>query len=78
MKFNVGDRVKCINDKMLLTSSDLTIGKVYVVKYVRLAKDGSEVISVITDKEEIHSFYSSRFVLDMKYIRSEKLKRIGL
>ena len=80
-KFKVGDRVKCINNVILLTGenySGLTLGKVYTVMFVSLIGDGcNEFIRIVADNNTVHDFYSSRFELDIKYERSEKLKSIG-
>ena len=74
-KFRKGDIVKCVEISICGTSSNrlLTIGKLYTVTHV----DKSLFIQIVADGD-MHSFYSSRFVSDLKCVRSEKLKSIGL
>ena len=81
MKFKKGDYIRCIDNS--LNNNILTIGKLYVVsEYVSFSFSRRDVffdmISVMCDDNIKHNFYCDRFELDVKEMRKEKLKRIGL
>lgn len=76
-KFRKGDIVKCIDDDR--KNRLLTIGKLYTVINGDISLfSGGHFIYLIADDGCRHSFYTTRFELDIKYVRREKLKRIGL
>lgn len=79
VKFKEGDRIRCINSDAFCIV--LTKGKVYTV--IRMSKrirynEELEYVRLVADDGMVHHFYAERFELELKYMRVEKLKKIGL
>ena len=70
--FKVGDRIMCVDDSGVDYS--LTNNKVYVVKAINTFTNDT----VVVDSNRVYDdwFCSSRFVIDIKDVRKQKLKKI--
>lgn len=67
-KFEVGDRIKCV-DK---TCSSLIYGKTYDV----IGMSNGDKIYVIDEDGDKSDFHSYRFILDIVFIRNEVIDEI--
>lgn len=70
--FKIGDRIICI-DNHGLNNQHITIGKRYIVKDYYFLKDH---IMIERDDKILSNYWYGRFILDNKYVRKNKVKRI--
>lgn len=72
--FKVGDKVRCVDNG--LAETYLTIGKVYTVIKNASQLNLNERIVILCDNMDMIKFYSSRFELDIREMRKDKLEKI--
>jgi len=73
MIFKKDDWIKCVNTGL----NDLTIGKVYRVLNNN-NNSSTHFVKIKDDEGAIIQMFSNRFILDIKKLRSEKLKQLNI
>lgn len=72
-EFAVGNRIES-----LISSNDLTEGKVYFVRYTKIHYSGMKMLVWIINDNDDHTAYDSEYFISLKEGRRLKLNKLNL